>query len=487
MLRFLPYALLLAFGMGFVAPSPAAAAHRLAVVPLVAPGAAPIDALVAARLLGPLRQSGIEVIGGAAYVAAARRVNGGRDQLLDPESVILVARQARVERVLFVRSSADRDLRSTRSLPRHVYAVRLILLNGDTGEELFNRRYPRPKKALPARLGQQMLADLQPALRPLLPPARRRRTEPAAPPLEPLPPAYRPEATYGQAELDPRQANVPFGGRGIPEAALPRLAAPVEMAPPPAEVDLRSARTPLRIGLSPTAYTRTGELLTRSDLSPPRYGPRRGVGAPAFFRIRLSGEIYPFGFVPADAWTEGLGAHFELNLGAVRTRIGAASLITHAVGGGSGGLQYRWVWWHSKRSPDLLLKAGGARFSFPLNEAEFPGVGYTSPYVGGGITVPVLDLLELFAEATYQPRLGAFGGTRTLGPQIDWGWGFAASGGFRVTVLEHLQVGATFEMTRYTVPFYGLTRLPTENGLQYGNVRLQDTYYACLFGAGFVM
>jgi hypothetical protein len=42
-------------------------------------------------------------------------------------------------------------------------------------------------------------------------------------------------------------------------------------------------------------------------------------------------------------------------------------------------------------------------------------------------------------------------------------------------------------MTRYTVPFYGLTRLPTENGLQYGNVRLQDTYYACLFGAGFVM
>ncbi len=469
-------------------PQAAAAAGKVAFV--VQPGPPGSAAALAAHLARPLQQRGLSLLPGARYRSAARAEHVDAAHLLDPDAVILAAHRAKVRWVLVVAPSADRDLRSSRRRPRWIYATRVVLLAGDTGEELFNRRYPQPQRTLQRSQGRLILRDLLPLLGGAALPAARRRIALSAPPLEPLPPAYLPEAQFEAGELDPRQAHIPFGSRNVPEAALPRLTEmAADAAPPAAKLDLSRHRTPLRLTLSPSAYVRRGQVKSRPGLTPPSYGPRRGVAAPVFFRIDLRVELYPFAFYPADSWVEGFGGHLQLGVGSVRTKVRQPRLddvlVTSVVGGGGGGLHYRFVGWHSKHAPDLLLKLGGARYWFPLTQLQFPSLGYVSPYVGGSLEVPIVAGLQAFADFTYQFRLIGEAGAHRLGVQVAPGTGSEGLAGLRLTVLENLQLSAAYQRVAYRLPFVGLTGL--DGPLQYANVQLQDVYQALMLGIGFAL
>jgi hypothetical protein len=497
----LSLALLLVFGL--TAQVCQAGDSRLVVVPTQNSGAAPLGAQVIGRLGLPLRRS-TTLVPLSLYKKSAKKAGISLSKLSAPQSVVAAAHGTAATHVLLLRTTADRDLRSKRGRTFKVHALRAILVDAHSGETLFNRRYGLPTGRVPSDVTSTVAADIGAILSAY---HASRRSHSAPPPIEPLPPvataalpaqnpadmpAYVPggapaEAAQGQppeAPGAPAQAarDIPFGSSGTPDQAVPQTTNP-DLQAPAVRLNTEGARPGLRLNLGPNFFNRSASITALPGQTPPRYHQPKGVRPPIFARVLLQGEINPLSFGGSGAWYEGLGVHFDANLGAARTGIAGGTPTTSLLGGGSLGLHYRWVLFTSKLAPDLMPRVGITTFAFPLKGAQFPGIGYKSPYLGLGANFPITENFALRASGHYLPRVVAFGGSSALGVQVAAGWGYHVEGGLRVTVLEHLEFSALATIDQYNAPFVGPTALPNSN-VQYGDVKLRDTLVGAMLGIG---
>ena len=274
--------------------------------------------------------------------------------------------------------------------------------------------------------------------------------------------------------------------------AEPVSPVPQAVAAPPAEASeaanrLRS-RPALRVSLGEAIFTRAGFVNAGPNDHPPCYCLLPGKSPALFARTQLHIELYPLSFDSSGVWWEGFGAALDATVGSVKTGLSDNSVVSSTVGGFDVALMYRWVWPEPLSGYDATLKLGYSQWSFPLQGAQFPGVGFNVLYAGLGTSLGILDWLDVLVDGGYRFRVVGFGGTEVLGVgQVSSGHGYYVDAGARFKVWKGLELSALFYIDHYYLPFLGQTALKNEgtSNLQYTDVTLTDSYIGALLSVGY--
>lgn len=444
-----------------------------------------------------------------AYYSAARAAGFKGNAIFGPEAAIPGGRGVGATHVLFVTSSVEPGGHRSKAGP--VAVVNLIAVG--TGEALFSHRYSLVNKKLTASLGAQIVAAVNDRLAPattasptLTAPALS-APPPAAPAPVMAPPDNRLPADIGPGSQD--AAVVPDPPQVAPEPAYvpPAVAAPASSPAPPAPATAATSPEPTvtvakavkppgvrqdswRPGFSGSVgalvYWRTAQLAADNSTSPPCYCAPAGKSAPAFSRLALRFDLYPGAFGGVGAWYEGFGVHVDGSVGWPKTALTSGTIVSQPSGQILANVQYRWVVVQAKLSPELLLGVGYSSYSFPLNGAVFPGLGFRSVAIDLGATVPMgTDALAFVVRADLMPSVVGFGGTNALGSQAGGGFGAHVEAGFRGRIIDHIDLSALFMFEHYNVSFAGNTKLVNPVGGQLKNASVTDRLLGVYLLAGF--
>jgi hypothetical protein len=232
-------------------------------------------------------------------------------------------------------------------------------------------------------------------------------------------------------------------------------------------------------------YWRTAVLGASNATSPPCYCTPEGQKVPTFSRLALRFDLYPAAFGGVGAWYEGFGVHVDGSVGWPKTALPSGTVVSAPSGQILANAQYRWVVVQSKLSPELLLGVGYSSYSFPLNGAAFPGVGFSGVAIDLGATLPLgTEAFAFVARADLMPSLTGFGGTNALGVQSGGGFGAHVEAGFRGRIIEHIDLSALFMFDHYNLSFSGTSKLVGSSTGQLTNASVTDRLLGLYLLAG---
>lgn len=497
----------------FLRPLTAEAADtpRLVVVSSQQKGGPKIQPQVQSHVERALKKSTTLVPFGA-YYSAARAAGFKGNAIFGPEAAIPGGRGVGATHVLFVTSTVESGGKHGKAAPMAV--VNLIAVG--TGEALFSHRYALVGKKLSASIGAQIVAAVNerlapatiasPALSaPALAPPQAAPAPVMAPPDNRLPADIGPGSQDAEVVPEPPQAHIESAPAPMPPAAAPPAPAPApapvpiaiaapapEPQPAPAPkapavpgVRKDSWRPGINASVGALIYWRTATLGASNTASPPCYCAPTGQKAPTFSRFALRFDLYPGAFGGVGAWYEGFGLHVDASIGSPKTALASGTVVSQPSGQFLGNVQYRWVVAESKISPELLLGVGYSTYSFPLNGAVFPGVGFRSVAIDLGATIPLgTDALAFVARADLMPSLTGFGGTSALGTQAGGGFGAHVEAGLRGRIIEHIDISALFMFDHYNLSFDGTSKLVGSTTGQLTNASITDRLLGVYLLAG---
>lgn len=479
----------------------AAESPRLVVVSSQQKGGPKIQPQVQSHVERALKKSTTLVPFGA-YYSAARAAGFKGSAIFGPEAAISGGRGVGATHVLFVTSTLEAGGKHGKAAP--VALVNLIAVG--TGETLFTHRYPLVAKKMSASLGAQIVAAVNERLAPASTPTPA-LTAPSATPLPPsapapvmAPPDNRLPADIGPGSQDaqvvpePPQAPAEPAPVVAPSPPAPQPAPMVAQVTPEPEPKLDAAsqlrqdswRPAFSGSLGALIYWRTAVLGAANTATPPCYCAPTGTRPPTFSRFALRFDLYPGAFGGVGAWYEGFGIHVDGSIGSPKTALSTGTVVSAPSGQILANVQYRWVVAQSKISPELLLGVGYSSYSFPLNGAAFPGVGFRSVAIDLGATIPLgIDTVAFVARADLMPSLTGFGGTNALGVQSGGGFGAHVEAGFRGRIIEHIDLSALFMFDHYDLSFSGTSKLVGSTTGQLTDASVTDRLLGVYLLAGF--
>ena len=211
---------------------------------------------------------------------------------------------------------------------------------------------------------------------------------------------------------------------------------------------------------------------------------------PFFPALRLNADFFPMALGGnGESLAEGLGLQVEGFVTAVKTFIDTtpAQTVSSTLLNFRGGGTFRYVFWDSPTAPDAQLNAGISFFSFPLQSGAFPGVAYTSPYIGISGHIPLgMEELALVAGGSLMPKVGASGDSKAmLGTQVS-GSGYNIDGGLRLA-FDRYEINALVRYEGYNINYTGETKFdPQVVQNQFTEARLKDALLQIIITAGIV-
>lgn len=258
-----------------------------------------------------------------------------------------------------------------------------------------------------------------------------------------------------------------------------------------------------RLAVGLTFMQRTGHLNANpnNNYTTPCYCGTNNNANPLFPAFRLEGEIFPAGLATdSNAWYTNLGLGLAFGVAPVKSYTSQdpnsnvtnpnATIASTVVDLRLAGI-YRLKWWDAALAPDNFIQIGFNYFAFPLPKAAFPGVAYSSPFVGLDFHIPVVENLMLLIDASYMFALSPGSDAGTLLGTKQSGQAFSVGGGLR-TGWNRYQLNLSAHYERYMVSYKGSTSLnntPLINGLvgdQWGDVKLSDALLKIMLTCGVV-
>ena len=274
-------------------------------------------------------------------------------------------------------------------------------------------------------------------------------------------------------------------------AAPPATAPPATVASAPAAPDAVPAsnsglalRPAARFGVGIAWMQRDARLLSSPDttLQLPCYCGANGGSGPYFAAAHLGAEWFPWLFLGKDGPPRGsFGFAFDLLLANGRYaipggQVQSATFVDMAVLA-----TMRYVWWSSPRAPDVTAQVGFRYLSFPLVDADFPGLSYAAPYLGAGVHIPLgLEQIVLIGQAHLSPLGRVSGGALGI---VRSGVGYGADAGLRFAIAA-FEVTLLYRYERYLMDFENATVVVDITPVT-TNISLRDAYTQLIFDLGF--
>jgi hypothetical protein len=257
-----------------------------------------------------------------------------------------------------------------------------------------------------------------------------------------------------------------------------------------------------RLATGLTFMQRTGHLNAPRKLTyaTPCYCGTNNNANPLFPAYRLEGEIFPGGLLSdSGAWYTNLGLTFGFGVTAVKSYTSASptsnvvnpnTAISSTVLDIRVAAAYRLMWWDAPLAPDTFIQVGLDHFSFPLGNAAFPGVTYTSPFFGLDFHIPLMDHLMVMVDGTYMFVVSPGNDAGKLLGTKKSGQGFSFGGGLR-TGWDRYQLNLTAHYEHFSVNYTGATSLkntPVKDGtvVQWDNAGLTDALLKLMLTVGVV-
>lgn len=406
------------------------------------------------------------------YRRAAKRAGfKGRD-VFSKEAAPKIGAEADVTHVCIIESQAEK-IQGVGKRKKRIFFAEVTLIKVSKAESVFQKRYELWGRKITAAIGAAMVSDLLTEMnKPDAPP----EPEPELVPPEPPPPPKieepkEVEQVSAEVEMPPEEPPAPEPPPE-PEPVVEEPAPPPE--PTPEDLLKLRHRAPVvlrvgGVGMQRKAIVRAKGL--EKENRPKYKGPLPGG--------TLHLDVYPLGFAGTGKWLEGFGMHVDATYmygqAEMEQADGTKELIKSDVIAAQGGASFRYVFWNSLTAPDFVARVGYAYRRFPVGKGSFPGINYSSVYVGGTLTFPILEQISVMAGGSVEPLImPAKGVKKSLGKKKS-ALGYSVEGGVVATLgrLELLLLGR-MEQTSWT--FKGETDL-RDMALQYNNAKLEDTSY----------